>query len=694
MTESPAKKQKLDTIAAKMDLLKEMEQSSDVNKLRWDLSAEDISGLAEAIMEFGRGEYDKIASAIKDPTFENTLKVYADTDSFLDTVQSVCTFPKNTSASKEIRDASTEAAKKLSKFWVECSMRFDVFLAMKAFADTKPSLEGESKRLIERVMRDYQRAGMDLPEDKRAEVKKIKEQMTELSTTYAKNSNEENKKFEFSADELIGCPEDYLKARVKKDDDGKALDPLVYTVSLKYPDYGPAMKYCKVPATRKVLEHAFNSRNMPDNATILEKLCELRQKQADLLGFPTHADYILDVRMAKSPKTVLPFLEDLNVKLNPLWANERDILLKYKEEDCKELDLDFDGELHPWDMSYYMNIVENKDYQVDQETIKQYFPLSVVTKELLGIYQELLGLVFKEVDKANAWHEEVRLFQVYNAGTDDLIGMFYLDMHPRDGKYGHAAVWGLQPGCVKKDGTRQIPVAAGVMNFTKGNEDTPSLLRHNEVVTFFHEFGHVMHQICSLAQYSTFAGTAVERDFVEAPSQMLENWCWCKDGLARMSSHFKDDSKLPEDLVSKLVASKTAGAGYSNKRQLVFGLLDQTIHSQGKVDTAQTFNSVGSRVFPLIKNQPGTNKAASFGHLAGGYDAQYYGYMWSDVFSADMFESRFQKEGIFNQKVGLDYRRCILKPGGSRDASDMLRDFLGRDPKPEPFLRSIGLTVE
>jgi len=328
--------------------------------------------------------------------------------------------------------------------------------------------------------------------------------------------------------------------------------------------------------------------------------------------------------------------------------------------------------------------------------LKPYFPLDHVTKELLAIYQELLGLRFSEVADAKAWHPEVRLFEVYNQKVegkeDPLIGMFYLDMHPRTGKYGHAAVFGLQPGCVVQ-GVRQVPVCAGMMNFSKATPSKPSLLAHDEVVTFFHEFGHAMHQMCALAKHSMFSGTAVERDFVEAPSQMLENWCWCEEGLARLSCHFETGAKLPSDLIKLLVVSKTAGAGYSNKRQLVYGLFDQTIHSTGKADTADVFRQVQNQVFPELPLTSGTNKAGSFGHLAGGYHAQYYGYMWSDVFSADMFESVFQKEGIFNPEVGAKYRRCILQPGGSRDAADMLRDFLGRDPVPEPFLRGLGLQV-
>lgn len=327
----------------------------------------------------------------------------------------------------------------------------------------------------------------------------------------------------------------------------------------------------------------------------------------------------------------------------------------------------------------------------------RYFPLEVVLEGMLAIYQELLGLRFEKVEGAEVWQEDVQMFAVFDVDSGDKIGWFYLDMHPREGKYGHAACFGLQPGCRLLDGTRQLPIAACVCNFTKPLPSKPSLLLHEEVTTFFHEFGHVMHQICTEAETARFAGTSVERDFVEAPSQMLENWTWEVEGLDRMSGHYQDKAKkLPAELREPLVASRMANTGILEKRQLVLGTFDQRIHSRPPpTDTAAVLAETTKEIWTGIEMTPGTNMAASFGHIAGGYDAQYYGYMWSEVFSADMFETRFKKApgGIFDPATGRDYRRCILAPGGSRDAADMLRDFLGRDPTPDAFLRSKGLAV-
>jgi len=662
------------------------------NKLQWDLDAEQILVLADALIATGREAYDSVAAVKRRgvaPTFANTLQVLADYDSQAYALHSMCTFPNSVAPDKDLRTASTEAENKLNTFGVECSMRVDVFESIERLSDTSPTLEPEQQRLMERSLRDYRRNGMSLGDEARGRVKAIKEQLSNLGTRYSTNSNEENTMLEFTKAELTGVPEDFLESHEHAD---KAD---TFTVSLKYPDYNGIMRNCKVSATRQKMEFEYNNRNNPANAQLLEEMIVLRHEQAQILGYETHAHYVLETRMAKSPEVVMPFLSDLSEKLGPLWKQEEKSLLGYKKRVCQEMGEEFDNKLNMWDLTLLRNIETKERYTVDHEEIKQYFPLGFVTTQLLQIYQELLGLRFTEVPEPDAWHEDVRLFRVHDDTADGpLVGEFYLDMHPREGKYSHAACFGLQPGCVAPDGSWQVPVAAGVMNFTKPTETAPSLLQHGEVVTFFHEFGHVMHQLCSKARYSDFAGTSVERDFVEAPSQMLENWCWTAEGLERLSGHYEDTTnKLPDELIEKLVTSKVANAGGLNKRQLVLGLFDQKIHSMPRANTAAELAAVTDRILGL-EMTPETNMAASFGHLAGGYDAQYYGYMWSDVFSADMFESRFLKEGIFNLEVGKAYRECILAPGGTIDAADMLRNFLGRDPIQAPFLRSLGLKVE
>jgi thimet oligopeptidase len=657
-------------------------------KLHWKITKEEINPRAEKLMEKVKAAYDSIG-ALKDNevTYANVLKAAADVDSWYAVQRNNLDFLHHVSSDKEIRDTSVAVDKKLSDFDVELSMRQDVFesfMALEKIEDIQ-NWKPEARRFVERIIKIGKRNGLHLPKDVQDKITAIKKRKSDLSIDFSKNLNEENTVLEFTAEELVGLPDDFIKT-LEEGSDGKL------KVTLKYPHVFPCMKKARNPETRKRIEIAFNSRCLKENTPILEELVKLRHENAQLLGYKTHADYILDMRMAKKPSIVTDFLSSLAKKLQTLKKEEIELFLEYKKKECEEYGYEFDGVINNWDLRYYMTMVEVKKYAVDQQKLKEYFPMSVVTKGLLDIYQELLGLQFTQVPDADVWHEDVTLYSVKDKETGELIGFFYLDLHPREGKYGHAACFGLQPGCVSPDGTRQIAVAAMVANFTKPTAEQPSLLTHDEVETFFHEFGHVMHQICARAEFAMFSGTHVERDFVEAPSQMLENWVWEKEPLGRMSSHYKDGSAIPDDLLEKLTLSRESNAGVFNLRQITLGTFDQKIHTRPEADTAAVYAETCAEILG-IESTPGTNMAASFGHLGGGYDAQYYGYMWSEVFCMDMFESRFKKDGIMNPKVGADYRKHILEPGGSLDADVMLRNFLGREPQQDAFLKSKGLTA-
>ncbi|KAM3853127.1 thimet oligopeptidase isoform 2-T2 [Vipera latastei] len=615
------------------------------SRLRWDLGAQQIRSAAAQLVARTRRVYDAVgALERREVSCENTLRALAAAEREYTVQRNVLDFPQHVSPSREVRAASTEADKQLSAFDVETSMRQDVYQRITWLQEKLDgaSLKPEAKRYLERLVKLGQRSGLHLAQEVQEEIKEIKKKLSVLCIDFSKNLNEDATFLAFSREELGGLPEDFLTS-LEKAEDGKL------KVSLKYPHYFPLMKKCHVPETRRRMEERFNSRCKEENCRILQQLVELRAQKSALLGFETHAAFVLEMNMAKDCKTVAAFLDDLAAKLKPLGEKERAVVLSLKQRECEQRGLPFDGRINAWDMRYYMNQVEETQYSVDQNLLKEFFPMQVVTAGLLGIYQELLGLAFHQEEDAQAWHEDVQLYSVQDLASGETLGQFYLDLYPREGKYGHAACFGLQPGCLLPDGSRQMAVAAMVANFTKPTQEAPSLLQHDEVETYFHEFGHVMHQLCSQADFAMFSGTHVERDFVEAPSQMLENWVWEKGPLQRMSSHYKTGERIPSELLEKLIRSRQANTG--------------------------------------------TNMPATFGHLAGGYDAQYYGYLWSEVYSMDMFYTRFKQEGVMSSKVGLDYRNCILRPGGSLDAVEMLLRFLGRAPNQDAFLESKGLAV-
>ncbi|KAG5262207.1 hypothetical protein AALO_G00293390 [Alosa alosa] len=656
------------------------------NSLRWDLTPAQIQEHTKELIQRVRQVYDTIGALdVGKVTIENTVKPLTDAKLYYASSRHVLDFPQFISPFKDVRLASTEADKRLAEFDVELSMREDIFHRLIALQEKKVNgLSPETERFVKRLIKLGKRNGLHLSKDIQEEIKSISKMISELSIDFSSNINEENTFLFFTEEELGGMAESYM-ASLDRLEDGR------FKVTLAYPHYYPLMKRCYVPETRRKMEEAFHSRCKEENTPILEKLIELRAQMAKMLGFQTHADYVLEMNMAKTSSTVARFLDEFHEKLKPVGEQERKFILSLKQKECKRRGLDFDGQIHAWDMPYYMNQVEHVKFSVDKDKLIEYFPLEVVQEGLLGIYQDLLGLTFCQVEHAHVWHDSVSLYSVLDSTTGEEIGQFYLDLHPREGKYGHAACFGLQPGCQGPDGKRMVPVAAMVANFTKPSGSFPSLLQHHEVETFFHEFGHVMHELCSRTQYAEFSGTLVETDFVEVPSQMLENWVWEREPLHRMSRHYRDGSAIPDSLLDKLIVSRVANTGLMNLRQVVLSKVDQSLHTKPKADTAQEFAKHCQDILG-IPATPGTNMTASFSHLAGGYDGQYYGYLWSEVYSMDIYFSRFRKEGIMNPKVGKEYRKVILETGGSRDGADMLKTFLGREAQQDAFFYCKGLT--
>ncbi|KAI7827287.1 hypothetical protein BX661DRAFT_182988 [Kickxella alabastrina] len=596
--------------------------------LNFARSPGDIRTTVGNIISRGKQVQDLVANQPK-PTFSNTVAPLANFEN--DQV----TFLQNVSADKSVRDASSEAEQQLGAFRIESLMREDVYKSVRAVFDNKAemtALEPEDRLLVEKMEEEYRRNGLALSAENRDKLGHIRKRLSELSITFSRNTNENDGRILFTRQELGGLPEDYFDGRTTEVVDGVEK----FVVTTKYPDLVPTLL-------------ATEESRCPENIALLQEAIGLRVEAARLLGYTTHAEFVLKQNMAKTPQAVLEFEHDLRNKLDVLADKEIKEIEALKRADNKAVDAPYEG-LFNWDFRYYSNQVKERKHK--------YFPMKQVTRGVLDIYQKMLSLRFVK------------------ATNDDFVGHFYLDLYPRDGKYNHACVNPIRAGFAHPDGSREYPVAVMLANFPKPTSAAPALLTHDDTLTLLHEFGHVFHHICAETKWSHFQLDSVQMDFIEAPSQMLENWGWEPSVLRQFAVHHKTGEPIPEDLVKRLVAAKNEGAGLFNLRQVFFGLFDMAIHNtaDGNVDVKAVYRELRE------KTTHGTCGAATFGHMMGGYDAGYYGYLWAKVFSSDMYASRFLKDGVDNPQTGLDYRREILLPGGSRDAS--------------AFLESIGLAEQ
>ncbi|KAJ2554956.1 metalloendopeptidase [Coemansia sp. RSA 1933] len=654
----------------------------------------EISTTVRNIISIGRDVQEQVA-AQKTPTFVNTIAPLARFENISGVDTSIVTFLQNVSTDKEVRDASAGAEQQLRAFHIESMMREDVYKSVRAvFGNAKEmnGLDAENRLLVEKMEQQYRRNGLALSAEQREKLGQIRKRLSELGIAFSRNINEKDGRILFTRDELNGLPEDYFDGRPTEAEDGVEK----YVVTTKYPDLVPAMQYAKREDTRRRLLMVEETR-CPQNIQLLEEAIQLRLQAAQMLGYKTHAEYVLQENMAKTPESVLEFEHDLRKRLDGLADKEVAEIEELKRADKEAVGEPFTG-LFNWDYRYYSNMIKERKHNVSEEEIKQYFPMKEVTRGVLDIYQEMLGLRFAKVEQPPVWHSDVEMYEVWDSKDDgDFVGHFYLDLYPRDGKYNHACVNQIRGGYEQPDGTREYPTAVMLANFPKPTSTAPALLKHDDVLTLLHEFGHVFHHLCSKTRWSYFQLDSVQMDFIETPSQMLENWGWEPSVLRRFAVHYQTGEPIPDELVKRLVAAKNEGAGLFNLRQAFFGLFDMAIHNttNGVVDIQTLYRTMRQEITRFSGSQDETAcGAATFGHMMGGYDAGYYGYQWAKVFSADMYASRFLKDGVDSQQTGLDYRNEILKPGGSRDASVSLEKFLGRKPSNGAFLESIGLDLQ
>jgi thimet oligopeptidase len=539
--------------------------------------------------------------------------------------------------------------------------------------------------LLRDVLRDYRRAGLELPKPKRDEVEALRKELTRLTTDFESNITKVRHPVTFTRADLEGVPESLLsQPGVKTGDDEYTL---LANVTFHYIT---VLETAKKEATRKKLATIHSNLARIENVLLLQQILELRDQIAGRLGYASWADYQIEPKMAKTADNARDFLVRLKSGLQPKFDAE---LAEFRELKAKETG-DADAKIHFWDWRYYSNQLKKERYTVDAEQLRVYFPYARTLQGMFDIYQSIFGLKIQRLDPPSRWVEDVQLYGVSDAETGEPMGLFYLDMFPREGKYNHFAQFPIIEGKRLPGGQYQRPTVALVCNFPPPSEDQPSLLSHSDVETLFHEFGHALHSILTRARFASFSGTSVPRDFVEAPSQMLENWVWDKKVLDTFAADYRDPSKkIPDAILAKLKESKLATIGTFYRRQLAFALLDLALHTEvkheGKEDAVKIANDIFGRTFLPVPED--TAFVAYFGHLMG-YDAGYYGYAWADAIAADM-ATVFEKspKGFFDAKVGRRLRDEIYAPGDSRDVKVSIEKFLGRPQSIEPFLKTIGI---
>jgi thimet oligopeptidase len=619
-------------------------------------------------------------------TFDNTVRALDDATYQAGLTENRLEIIQEASPEAALREAAEEENKILDQWLVGLDYRQDVFRAIQAYADTKPKLTGEDAKLLEETLRDYRRAGMELPQEQREEVENLRKKLTALETDFDANINKAEAKLVFTKAELEGVPEDFLDQKEVKNSDG------TYSVTANITwHYLTVMENAKPEATRLKLETARENLARAENAPILPQVLALRDSIAHKLHYANWADFQTEIKMAKTGARAEEFLERLKTGLQPKFEAET---AEFRAMKARETG-DPGAQINLWDWRYYANQLKKEKYTVDEEALRVYFPYQPVLEGMLKIYERIFGLKYQRIEAPYKWVADLQLYAVSDAATGEPLGLFYLDMFPREGKFNHFAEFSVIDGKMLPDGKYQRPTSALICNFPAPEEGKPALMAHEDVVTIFHEFGHAMHCILTRAKYGRFAGTSVPGDFVEAPSQMLENWAWDKNVLDSFAADYRDPAKkIPAEILGKLKEAKLATEGNEYRRQLSFGLVDLALHTQihagNEQETVPLANKIAAEVFHA--EPPDTAFVASFGHLVG-YDAGYYGYAWAEAIAADMatvFESA--PDGFFDRDGGMRLRREIYEQGGSRDAEISIEKFLGREESIGPFLKKIGIT--
>ena len=645
----------------------------------------------DAALKEARAEVDEIAERKDPPTFENTVAALDYAGYRLERISSIFFNLNAAETNREIQALAQEISPLLAAFSNDVTLNEGLFRRVQAVYENH-SPEGmtpEEKMLLERKFRHFRRNGALLSGPDKERLRKIDEELSRLKLTFGEHVLEETQKYEMhltDESDLRGLPDSAVEgARMLAESRGKE----GWIITLDYPSYLPFMKYSENRERRRELALAFGSRGFHgdslDNRETLLRIARLRFQRARLLGYQTHAHFVLEERMAGSPEAVGEFLEELLEKALPPARRELQELTAFAKK------RDSISQLEKWDSAFYSEKLKQEKFSLDEEQLKPYFELDNVLQGMFRVAGNLFGIRFEEDPGIETYHDEVRAFRVYDeAGA--FTALFYADFHPRPGK--RAGAWMTSyKAQFRKGAVNERPHVSIVCNFTRPTERTPSLLTFNEVTTLFHEFGHALHGMLADSTYPGLSGTSVYWDFVELPSQIMENWCYEPDALAIFARHYQSGEVIPEEWIARIRASANFLEGMATVRQLSFGLLDMAWHGvdpEGVTDV-KGHETKAFGTTELFPDRPETCMSTSFSHIfQGGYSAGYYSYKWAEVLDADAF-AYFKEQGIFNREVARKFRDHILSRGGTEDPMELYVRFRGREPEIEALLERAGL---
>ena len=574
-----------------------------------------------------------------------------------------------------VRGAAQEADERVTNWQQSLPLRDDVADAVARYAATPDALaiEGEERRLLERWQRDLRRAGHGLAAEAREEIRALTRRAVALEAAFQRNLDEWSDGIDVTREDLVGLPETYVAGLQP------AAKPGTWRVSLQNPDYRPFLEGSPRRDLREALMRKRANRAVAANRPVLEELLAVRRRYAAILGHPSWAHYRIEPNMAGTPERVEVFQAELFPPLQRLAAAEYAAMADHLRADTGAADLQL------WDVPFYDRRIRATEHGVDADEVSAYLTIDSVTDGLLGLTREVFGLRYVEVAQPNAWHADVRLFEVLDGPSGERLGWFYLDLHPRPGKFGGAMASPLALARHGPSGQRMGGISAIVANVPRSGSSAPSRLRHKDVATLFHEFGHVLHEVLGTNRYHGLSMVTLEDDFAEAVSQIMEHWAWDPGILCRISCHAETGAPMPPELAARLAASRNVNLGSTYLRLFAeLSDFDLRVHGPDPVNLDDAMRAADAvRGLPAIE---GTFWPAGADHLVSGYDAGYYGYLWSLVYSDDLW-SRFAAEGIDDPVVGAAYRREILEPGATRDAAALVEAFLGRPSSNQAFLR-------